>query len=114
MGSLFQSCGKLFFMSYLSSFLLDDLRLLFSFNLIKSLVYLGISVFSAVCIIFRVLYMGYVYMDMCLKVRNLSFFLYNVMCVHLKSLKISLQVWLIILLSRFSCILGILIKSKLQ
>ena len=43
--------------------------------------------------------------------KKLVFFLYNVMCVHLGSLKISLQVWLIILLSRFSCILGILIKS---
>ena len=32
-------------------FLLDDLRLLFSFSLIESLIYLGISVFSAVCII---------------------------------------------------------------
>ena len=30
-------------------------------------------------------------MDLCLKVRNLSFFLYNVMCVSLGSLKISLQ-----------------------
>ena len=109
MGSLFQRCGKLFVMSCLSSFLLDDLRLFFSFYLIESLIYLGISVFSAVCIIVRVLYM-----DLCLKVRNLSFFLYNVMCVHLGSLKISLQVWLIILFSRFLCILGILIKSELQ
>ena len=65
MGSLFQSCGKLFVMSCLSSFLLDDLRLFFSFNLIESLIYLGISVFSAVYIIVRVLYM-----DLCLKVRN--------------------------------------------
>ena len=109
MGSLFQSFGKLFVMSCLSSFLLDDLRLLFSFSLIESLIYLGISVFNAIYIIVRVLYM-----DLCLKVRNLSFFLYNVMCVRLGSLKISLQVWLIILLSRFSCILGILIKSELQ
>ena len=69
-------------MSCLSSFLLDDLRLFFSFNLIESLIYLGISVFSAVCIIVRVLYM-----DLCLKVINLSFFLYNVMCVRLGSLK---------------------------
>ena len=50
-----------------------DLRLLFSFSLIESLIYVGISVFSAVCIIVRILYM-----DLCLKVRNLSFFLYNV------------------------------------
>ena len=35
------------------------------FNLIESLIYLGISVFSAVCIIVRILYM-----DLCLKVRN--------------------------------------------
>ena len=63
MGSLFQSCGKLFVMSCLSSFLLDDLRLLFSFSLIESLIYLGISVFSAVCIIVRILYM-----DLCLNV----------------------------------------------
>ena len=103
MGSLFQSCGKLFVMSCLSSFLLDDLRLFFSFNLIESIIYLGISVFSAVCIIVRVLYV-----DLFLKVRHLSFFLYNVIYVRLGSLKISLQVWLIILLSRFSCILGIL------
>ena len=81
MGSLFQSCGKLFVMSCLSSFLLDDLRLFFSFNLIESIIYLGISVFSEVCIIVRVLYV-----DLCLKVRNLSFFLYNVMCVRLGSL----------------------------
>ena len=81
MGSLFQSCGKLFVMFCLSGFLLDDLRFLFSFSLIESLIYLGISVFSAVCIIVRILYM-----DLCLKVRNLSFFLYNVMCVHLGSL----------------------------
>ena len=66
--SLFQSCGQLFVMSCLSSFLLDDLRLCFSFNVIESLIYLRISVFSAVCIIVRVLYM-----DMVLKVRNLSF-----------------------------------------
>ena len=65
MGSLFQSCGKMFVMSCLSNFLLDDLRLLFSFSLIESLIYLGISVFSAVCIIVRILYM-----DLCLKVRN--------------------------------------------
>ena len=57
MGSLFQSCGKLFVMSCLSSFLLDDLRLLFSFSLIESLIYLGISVFSMVCIIVRILHM---------------------------------------------------------
>ena len=107
MGSLFQSYGKLFDMSCLSSFLLDDLRLFFSFNLIELLIYLGISVLSDVCVIVRILYM-----DLCLKVRNLSFFLYNVMCIHLGSMKISLQVWLIILLSRFSCILGILIKSE--
>ena len=50
MGSLFQSCGKLFVMSCLSSFLLDDLRLFFSFSLIESFIYLGISVSSAVCI----------------------------------------------------------------
>ena len=55
--SSFQSCGVLLVMSCLSSFLLDDLRLFFSFNLIESLIYLGISVFSAVCIIVRVLYM---------------------------------------------------------
>ena len=73
MGSLFQSFGELFVMSCLSSFLLNDLRLLFSFSLIESLIYLGISVFSAVCIIVRILYM-----DLCLKLRNLSFFLYNV------------------------------------
>ena len=47
MGSLFQSCGKLFVMSCLSSFLLYDLRLF---------LYLGISVFSAVCIIVRILH----------------------------------------------------------
>ena len=81
MGSLYESCGKLFVMSCLSSFLLNDLRLLFSFSLIESLIYLGISVFSSVCIIVRILYM-----DLCLKVRNLSFFLYNVMCVRLGSL----------------------------
>ena len=71
MGSLFQSYGKLLVMSCLSSFLLDDLRLFFSFNLIESLIYLGISVFSAVCIIVIV---RVLYTDMCLKVRNLSFF----------------------------------------
>ena len=69
MGSLFQSSGKLLVISCLSSFLLDKLRLFFSFSLIESLIYLGISVFSAVCIIVRILYM-----DLCLKVRNLSFF----------------------------------------
>ena len=52
MGSLFQSYGNLCVMSCLSSFLFDDLRLFF--NLIESLLYLGISVFSAVCIIARV------------------------------------------------------------
>ena len=109
MGSLVQSCGKLFGMSCLSSFLLVYLRLFFSLNLIESLIYFGISVFSAVCIIVRVLYM-----DLCLKIRNLSFYFNNVMCVRLGNLKISMQVWLIILLSRFSCILGILIKSELQ
>ena len=65
MGRLFQSYGKLLVMSCLSSFLLDDLILFFSFNLIESLIYLGISVFSAVCIIVRVSYM-----DLYLKVRN--------------------------------------------
>ena len=80
MGSLYSE-GKLFVMFCLSSFLLDDLRLFFSFNLFESFIYLGISVFSAVCIIVRVLYM-----DLCLKVRNLSIFLYNVMCVRLGSL----------------------------
>ena len=65
MGSLFQRYGKWLVMSCLSSFLLDDLRLFFSFNLIESLIYLGILVFSAVCIIVSVLYM-----DLCLKVRN--------------------------------------------
>ena len=95
-------------MSCLSSFL-DDLRLFFSFNLIEMLNNLGISVLSTVCIIIRVLYM-----HLNLKVRNLGLFLYNVMCFRLGSLKISLQVWLIIFLSRFSCILGILIKSELQ
>ena len=62
-------------MARLSSFLLDDLRLFFSFNLIKILIYLGILVFSTICIIVRILYM-----DLCLNVRNLSFFLYNLMC----------------------------------
>ena len=81
MGSLFQSCGTFVVMSCLSSFLLDYLRLFFSFSLIESIIYLGISVFSNVCIIVRILYM-----DLCLKVRNLSFFLYNVMCVRLGSL----------------------------